>query len=92
MTDTVIEAGARVDRCILDKRVVVGRDAQVGVGEPNASGSQDGLTIIGKAAQIPAGIKIGRDCRIDAEAQPSDFESQEIAAGTSVEASEPAWA
>jgi glucose-1-phosphate adenylyltransferase len=91
MTDTVIAAGARVDRCIIDKRVMVGRDAHIGVGEPSVEGTQDGLTIIGKAAVIPDGIRIGRDCRIDAEARPDDFPTHEIAAGSSVEASEPAW-
>jgi glucose-1-phosphate adenylyltransferase len=91
MTDTVIGAGARVDRCIIDKRVIVGRDAQVGIGEPSVASEQEGLTIVGKAATIPAGIEIGRDCEIEAEAQAGDFEGTNIPAGSNIKASEPEW-
>ena len=41
MTDTEIEAGAEVDRAILDKRVLVAAGANVGCGDdntPNRSG------------------------------------------------------
>lgn len=91
MTDTVIEAGAKLDRCIVDKRVVVGRDAQIGVGDIPSDSAHGGLTIIGKAATIPAGISIGRDCRIETEARAEDFAGNSIASGTTVEATEPAW-
>lgn len=88
MTDTVIGAGATVDRCILDKRVMVGRDAVIGVGEIAADSPQSGLTIVGKAAVIPAGIRIGRDCRIDAGTEADDFDGTEISSGTTVKAAE----
>ena len=90
MNDTVIQAGARVNRCILDKLVTVGRDAMVGDGpdgRPNAlepDALQTGITIAGKEAQIPAGVRIGRNCRIDAGVRPDDFPSREIACGESV--------
>ena len=35
MNDTTIKAGAQVDRCVLDKEVEIGADAQVGVGDDN---------------------------------------------------------
>ena len=35
LSDTVIEAGAVVDRCIIDKFVVIGLGAQVGDGDDN---------------------------------------------------------
>ncbi len=90
MNDTVIEAGARVDRCIVDKQVVVGRDTVMGHGEDTTQNRLDpeyivqGITIIGKMAIIPAGTRIGRNCRIDAHAQPANFTSRELASGESV--------
>ena len=56
MTDAVIEAGAEVDRAILDKRVLVAAGAKVGWGEDNTPNSKwperlnTGLTLVGKDA------------------------------------------
>lgn len=90
MNDAVIEAGAQVDRCILDKEVVVGRAAEVGVG-PDETPNHDepeilsmGVTIAGKRARIPAGTRIGRNCRVDTGARESDFPGREIGSGESV--------
>jgi glucose-1-phosphate adenylyltransferase len=90
LNDTVIEAGARIDRCILDKVVRVGRDARVGVGDdltPNQREPQNlasGITIVGKSAVIPAGTQIGRNCRIDANVQPEHYAEREISSGMCV--------
>jgi glucose-1-phosphate adenylyltransferase len=91
MTDSVIGPGAVIDRSILDKEVQVERGAVVGFGEsdtPNRMEPQrltSGITIVGKRAHIPAGIRIGRNCMIDAAAQISDFAGAPmVASGASI--------
>ncbi len=94
LNDTVIESGASVDRCILDKQIRVGRDATVGDGDdstPNQKEPQNlqsGITIVGKEAQIPAGTRIGRNCRIDPNARDRHFPGKDIKSGQSVPATE----
>ena len=90
MNDTTIQAGARIDRCVLDKEVEIGADAQVGVGDDTTPNQQEpaninaGITIVGKRASIPAGTVIGRNCRIDPNSRPDAFEQLEIASGVTV--------
>jgi glucose-1-phosphate adenylyltransferase len=91
LNDTVIEAGARVDRCILDKQIVVGRDAVVGHGEETTPNDKEpsnisaGITIVGKDAQIPADARPGRNCRIDPNVRERDFPGREVASGQTVQ-------
>jgi glucose-1-phosphate adenylyltransferase len=91
--DTLIEAGARVDRCVLDKQSLVGRDAVVGYGDddtPNQLEPQNlrsGITIIGKDARVPAGARIGRNCRIDPNVRDSDYADRDIKGGQTVQPS-----
>jgi glucose-1-phosphate adenylyltransferase len=79
MFDTVVGAGATVDRAILDKDCVVGPGSRVGDGDdlrPNRREPERlfaGITLVGKRAQIPGGIVIGRNCRIDPTVEASDF-------------------
>ena len=91
MTDTFIGAGAIVDRCILDKEVRVEPGAIVGHGDvtgPNRLQPQrltSGITIVGKRAQVPTGMRIGRNCMIDAGATVADYGGAlEIPSGGSV--------
>jgi glucose-1-phosphate adenylyltransferase len=90
MNDTTIKAGALVNRCILDKEVQVGQKAQVGAGDddtPNQSEPANlntGITIVGKRALVPAGAVIGRNCRIDSNVTPDDFETLEVPSGGTV--------
>jgi glucose-1-phosphate adenylyltransferase len=83
MTDTVIEPDAVIERSIIDKEVVVGRGAVVGYGDANVANRLEarlnaGITIVGKRAQIPAGIHIGRNCIIDAGVDLDDFEGATV--------------
>ncbi len=79
MTDTVVGTGAVVDRSIIDKEVRVERGAIVGFGEANVINRLEpqrlnaGITIVGKRAEIPVGVRIGRNCMIDARARLSDY-------------------
>lgn len=94
MTDTVVEAGAVVDRCILDKQIVVGRDSILGYGDdmtPNRDEAQNiesGITIVGKSARIPAGVRVGRNCRIDPNVQPEHFTGKDLRSGETVRVGE----
>lgn len=90
MSDTTIKAGALIDRCVLDKEIEIGADAQVGVGDDNTPNQLEpanlntGITIVGKRACIPAGATIGRNCRIDLNVTPDDFEQLHILSGAVV--------
>ncbi len=90
MTDAVIEAGAEVDRAILDKRVRVAAGAKLGWGEDNTPNRDQpnrlntGLTIAGKGAVIPAGMTIGRNVVIFPRVTAKDYAGPEIASGETI--------
>lgn len=90
MTDAVIEAGAEVDGAILDKRVRVGQAACVGWGDDKTANRRwpdrlnTGLTLVGKAAVIPPGVKVGRNVVIGPRATAKDFPGDLIASGETV--------
>jgi glucose-1-phosphate adenylyltransferase len=79
MFDAAIEAGATLDRAIVDKECHVGADARVGSGDdlrPNVDEPERlhaGITLVGKRARIPRGVEIGRNCRIDPGVTERDF-------------------
>jgi len=92
MFDTVIRAGAVVDRAIIDKEVSVGPNAIVGTGvdlkKPNEAEPErlnTGITVVGKRAVIPASARIGRNVRIAEGVRPADFKSKRVKSGGSVE-------
>jgi glucose-1-phosphate adenylyltransferase len=90
MLDTVIGADAVVDRCIIDENARIGAGARLGNGEdlrPNITEPghiTEGLTLIGPRVDLPAGIVVGRHCRIDPEVTATDLPGQEIPSGTTV--------
>ncbi|MBE9507723.1 MAG: glucose-1-phosphate adenylyltransferase [Chloroflexi bacterium] len=88
MTDTVIEENAVVDHAVLDKRVRVGAEAQVGCGDERApnvpAGLHSGLTVVGKNTPVPAGTRVGRNCVIASDLSADAFESDLIPSGTTV--------
>jgi len=94
MFDTVIRAGAVVDRAIVDKEVSIGPNAIVGMGteletpnrqEPTRLNS--GITVVGKRAVIPAGMRIGRNVKINEGVRPADYGGKRVvASGGTVEA------
>ena len=70
--DSVVECDARVDLAICDKGVAIGRGAIVGYGDNKDIPNQEfpshlytGITLVGKKAAVPAGMKIGRNCIIN---------------------------
>jgi glucose-1-phosphate adenylyltransferase len=79
MFDSVVGEGAVFDRAIVDKECLIGAGAQVGCGDdmrPNRSEPERlyaGLTLVGKRAEVPAQVQIGRNCRIDPNVREADF-------------------
>jgi glucose-1-phosphate adenylyltransferase len=92
MFDSVIRSGAVVDRAILDKEVVIGPGAIVGDGpyddRPNKQEPgrlNTGITVIGKHAIVPRGVRIGRNVKVAADVRTSDFAGRVVRSGESVE-------
>ena len=67
LSDTIIESGAVVERCVVDKQVRICRDAIVGHSDNNRPNPElptrlnSGLTLVGKGSVIPAGMTLGRN-------------------------------
>jgi glucose-1-phosphate adenylyltransferase len=93
MFDSVIRAGAVVDRAIIDKEVSIGPNAIVGMGsdydtvnrqEPTRLNT--GITVVGKRAVIPAGVRLGRNVKVAERAKKADFgDRKQIPSGGTVE-------
>jgi glucose-1-phosphate adenylyltransferase len=91
LNDTIIESGALVDRCIIDKNVRVGANAQVGDGDDNTPNVglpeqiNTGLTLIGKDSEIPAKMVIGRNVVVHASSKERVFgRRKKLASGKSL--------
>jgi len=88
--DATIERDAVVNRSIIDKQVWIGDGAQIGYGDDTTPNQEDpqllasGLTLIGKGAKVPKGVKIGRNCKIGCWVEEDDYPSDFIASGSSV--------
>jgi acetyltransferase-like isoleucine patch superfamily enzyme len=78
LTDTWIDAGARVTRAIVDKSVRIGRRARVGKVGAEEKKKSDGLgiTTIGKNAELPDGVTVKRGSVIHTDATPEFFASR----------------
>ena len=92
--DSVIRPGAVVDRAILDKEVAVGPGAIVGEGtdfdvvnrrEPGRLNT--GITVVGKRAVVPRGVRIGRNVLIGEGVRTADFVSRIVKSGSTIERS-----
>lgn len=89
--DTIIGAGSVVDRAILDKEVVVGKNCQIGYGDdmtPNKlepTRLDTGITLIGKRVHLPDNLKVGRNCKIGTDLRPEDFPSDTLTSGETIE-------
>jgi len=90
-----IESGAIIERSIIDKDVYVGKNAYVGYGDdwtPNLDRPEIvncGITIVGKRAQLPPYVRIGRNVVIGPNVTAaSSGEDGYIPSGTTIRASE----
>ncbi|MFI5253891.1 MAG: glucose-1-phosphate adenylyltransferase [Candidatus Limnocylindrales bacterium] len=89
--DSVIRAGAIVDRSIIDKQASIGPNAHIGEGDDFTTPNRQeptrlntGITVIGKRAIIPRGVRVGRNCRVAEGVRASDFSTRVIRSGGSV--------
>jgi len=80
MHDCVIEEGAKVDLAIMDKMVKVGKNAVIGTGDnkdiPNSKYPDHlytGISLVGKEAEIPPEVTIGRNCIINPWRRQEEF-------------------
>ncbi len=89
--DATIGAGSIIDRSILDKEVVVGKNCKIGYGDdmtPNRlepSRLNTGITLIGKRAHLPDLLVVGRNCKIGSDLRQEDFTSTNLASGETIE-------
>ena len=90
LTDTVIQEGAVVDRCIVDKQVTVGRGSYLGWGRDyaiNYTRQPDYRDHAGRQErQLPPGLRIGRNCVLVSDLKEDDFTSETIPSGATVSA------
>jgi glucose-1-phosphate adenylyltransferase len=90
MNDTVISANAKVERAIIDKEVWLGEGAEIGYGVDNVPNRRHpdrlntGLSVVGKRAHIPNGIRIGHNVIINPAVTEVNFQSDFIASGETV--------
>ncbi len=88
--DTVIKQGAIVDRCVIDKEVVVGERCLIGYGDKNTPNHEEpdnlntSLTIVGKGARIPPKVTVGRNCKVNSFAREMDFASSIVDSGSTI--------
>ena len=78
--DCVVKSGAQVELVISDKLSCFGANAVVGTGEHHDIINRlypkhlyTGITLVGESAQIPAGMKVGRNCIIKCNACEDEF-------------------
>jgi glucose-1-phosphate adenylyltransferase len=92
MFDSVIRAGAVVDRAILDKEVVVGQGAIVGEGPYDGPPNKQepgrlntGITVVGKQSVVPRGTRLGRNVKVGGNIRTADYSTRVVRAGGSVD-------
>ncbi len=89
--DTTIAQDAVVQCSIIDKECYIGPGCWIGCGEDYTPNRDEpdylncGITIIGKGARLPPGLRVGRNCKIDPGVKESDFSTLCIPSGSSVE-------
>ena len=88
--DTTIAKDAVIHRSIIDKECCIAEGCCIGYGDDYVPNRDEplylncGITVVGKGARLPPGLKVGRNCRIDPKVQESDFSTLFIPSGSSV--------
>ncbi len=91
LTDVYVKAGAVLDKVIVDKNVVIGENARVGVDDEANAANRDlpdvlntGLTLIGKGAEVPDNAVIGRNCVVRPYTPAKRFPKEAVPSGTTI--------
>jgi len=92
LCDSVVGPHTIIDYSILDEEVVVGAGCHIGCGdnfqinrrEPKVANT--GITLVGKRANIPPGVKVGRNCIIYYGVLEGDFPSSQLLSGETIKA------
>lgn len=77
--DSLIEKGAIVDLSICDKKVSIGANAVIGRGRKEIANHDypkhlyTGITLVGKSAEVPPGLVVGRNCIIRPGSRAEDL-------------------
>jgi glucose-1-phosphate adenylyltransferase len=88
MEGTCIGKDCTIDSCIVDKNAVIEDGSIIGEGDPSKINvkypkvANTGITVIGKGARLPAGIKVGRNVIIWTDVRPDDFKGDVPDGGT----------
>jgi len=88
--DCFVDSRAYVHRSILDKEVRVGREAQVGWGDNHVANRDEpthlntGITLVGKRAQVPPRIRVGRNCKLYPGVLEKDYAHDTIPSGSTL--------
>ncbi|MFC1873488.1 glucose-1-phosphate adenylyltransferase [Chloroflexota bacterium] len=91
MSDSTIGQHSVVDCAIVDKEVVIEGGCHLGFGDDLRSNRRQpkllttGISIVGKRAKLPPGIKIGRNCVIYCDVEEGDFPASEVRSGETIE-------
>ncbi len=72
--DTVVRRGAKVVRTIADTEVIFGKGVKVG--------GEEGITVIGRKAELPADLVLGGGVVVHPHLSPQDFSAKSYPAGT----------
>ena len=89
MNDTVIGPHCQIDKAIIDKCCILDQNCKVGFGEEiNNIARPDllntGISVVGKGAILPAGMRIGKNCLVHAGVTFADLPSGSIESGQTV--------
>jgi len=88
--DTIIAKDAVVNRSIIDKECHIAQGCYIGYGDDYVPNKDEpvylncGITVVGRGAKLPPGLKVGRNCKIDSEVEESNFSNLFVPSGSSV--------
>jgi glucose-1-phosphate adenylyltransferase len=87
--DSSIDTHALIQYSIVDKQVVVGDSARIGIGDPVPNKTfpnhlSCGITVIGKLAKIAPGITVGKNCVINPDVQLTSTKHKKIPSGSTI--------
>ncbi|MFQ5651857.1 MAG: glucose-1-phosphate adenylyltransferase family protein [bacterium] len=88
--DTRVESGAVLDKTITDFDVRIGADCSVGDGKAATANAEfagllsTGITLVGKGAQLPPGLRLGCNCIVAPGLKGHDFKYGQYESGMTI--------